>query len=134
LPQVGGAPAGIDLPYDRDMRLDRIRKALLELDHDELEILRSSVGPTEVRVLAREWSQALDRATKDAYLALLMDQKVETYPELAPMMIDGLASSTFEIRAYAACSILGDFEIFTQILEGVWPAERLAAALAKLTN
>jgi hypothetical protein len=114
------------------MSLTRMRRAIRERDHNQLELLRTAVTADDVSALASDWSPSLDRATKDAYLALLMDQTVARHPELAPMMLDGLDAPSIEVRAYAACSLLGDFDVFTRILYGEWPAERLAAARAQL--
>lgn len=51
--------------------------------------------------------------TKDAFIALLMDQMGDA---VKPVMEDALNSPTAESKAYALCILKGNFNIFTDLM------------------
>ncbi|MCB1207356.1 MAG: hypothetical protein KDN18_24100 [Verrucomicrobiae bacterium] len=107
--------------------LEKIRKALADLDYEEIEGLRDVLTDELVRTVSADWSADLSWEVKDAYAALLLDQTADC---VRPIFRDALASPTIESRAYAICVLTKDFSHFTGMLvNGSLDESRVAQAL-----
>ena len=93
--------------------LDAIEKQ----DFQIIEGLRDQIRPAYVPRLVATWNQSMPWGTKDAYIALLMDQSAEV---VKAVMEDALNSPTVESRAYALCILQGDFKIFDSLMTDGW--------------
>ena len=87
--------------------------AIQKADYETLEGLRDEIKPEYVPHLVGTWNSSMPWKTKDAYIALLMDQMGEA---VKPVMEDALNSPAAESRAYALCILKGDFNIFTDLM------------------
>jgi hypothetical protein len=101
-------------------KLAEMRRAVSAGDGQALELLRDHVDAAAVSALSTDWSPDQPWPLKDAMVALLMDQPVAKYPVLRPLMVDALGSPTVETRAYALCSLTGDWAVFDTWLSGGW--------------
>jgi hypothetical protein len=93
--------------------LPHVRKAIREMDYEEIEGLRDVLDAELVGQITREWRADLPWDIKDAYAALLMDRLED---EARPVFMDALRSPTIESRAYAACVLARDFGRFTAMM------------------
>jgi hypothetical protein len=126
-PPLETAPARREVP---DGTLEKIRKALLEEDFEEIEGLRDLLNDTLVLQIAADWRPDLPRETKDAYAALLLDQFADC---VHPIFRDALNSPSVESRAYAVCVLTKDFSRFNEMLvDGGLDEERVDAAIRSL--
>lgn len=91
--------------------------AIEKQDFELIEGLRDQIRPAYVPRLVATWNQSMPWGTKDAYIALLMDQSGDV---VRPVMEDALNSPTVESRAYALCILKGDFKIFDSLLTDGW--------------
>ena len=89
-----------------------------ESDPGKIEGLRDVIQPADVAPLAARWKSSHPWPQKEALIALLTDRTAGKYPEIEALLRDGLEAPTFEVRLYAYCSLTGDFDSFTRILEG----------------
>lgn len=107
-----------------------LKKALTAIqsqDYQSLESLRDEVRPEGVRELVKTWKPSMPWSIKDGYIALLMDQTGEL---VRPLMEDALNSPTAESRAYALCSVTGNFGLFESLLtKGGVDAEKVKVAI-----
>jgi hypothetical protein len=83
-------------------------KAIERKDFEAIEGLRDKIRKPHIAPLAATWKKSMPWETKDAYIALLMDQLDDV---LAPMMEDALDSPTVESRAYALMILKKDFSL-----------------------
>jgi hypothetical protein len=93
-----------------------LQKALVAIqsqDFQAIEYLRDDITQEDVYGLVSQWSSVLPWPIKDGYIALLMDQSGEV---VKPLMQDALNSPSVESRAYALCSLTGNFGIFNSLL------------------
>jgi hypothetical protein len=88
-------------------------EAIQQQDYQVMEGLRDHVNAANAEALVRTWNSSLPWRLKDGYVTVLMDQKGEV---VKPLMQDALNSPTPESRAYALCSLTGDFGIFDSLL------------------
>lgn len=94
-----------------------------------MEGLRDQVNAANAEALVRTWNPSLPWRLKDGYVTVLMDQKGEI---VRPLMEDALTSPTPESRAYALCSLTGDFGIFNSLLSsGGVDAKKVDEAIQK---
>jgi hypothetical protein len=91
--------------------------AIQKQDFETIEGLRDQIKPAYVPRLVATWNTSMPWETKDAYIALLMDQMGET---VKPVMEDALNSPTAESRAYAICILQGDFQLFNDLMTDGW--------------
>ena len=104
--------------YDIPMNDTFLPKALAAIhrgDYEAIESLRDEIRSAHMAALVAEWKADLLWRVKDGFVALLMDQ---TGAAVRPVMEDALNSPTAESRAYALCSLTGNFEQFTDLLSG----------------
>lgn len=88
-------------------------EAIQQQDYQVMEGLRDQVNAANAEALVRTWNSSLPWRLKDGYVTVLMDQTGEV---VKPLMQDALNSPTPESRAYALCSLTGDFGIFDSLL------------------
>lgn len=81
--------------------------AIEKQDFETIEGLRDKIKKQHIPQIAATWKKTMPWKIKDAYMALLMDQKDEDV--LVPMMEDALDSPTPESRAYAFMILKKDF-------------------------
>ena len=109
-----------------------IAKALAAIqkpDYETLEGLRDEIKPEFVLPLLETWNKSMPWKTKNAYIALLMDQMGEA---VKPVMEDALNSPAAESRAYALCILKGDFKLFDDLLtDGLVDVNKVDAAVAR---
>jgi hypothetical protein len=109
-----------------------IQKALAAIqaqDFQAIEYLRDDITKEDVYGLVSQWSSVLPWPIKDGYIALLMDQTGEV---VKPIMQDALNSPSAESRAYALCSLTGNFDLFESLLSsGGVDAKKVDAAVKK---
>lgn len=109
-----------------------IAKALAAIqkpDYETLEGLRDEIKPEFVLPLLETWNKSMPWKTKNAYIALLMDQ-IGT--AVKPIMEDALNSPAAESRAYALCILKGDFKLFDDLMtDGLVDVNKVDAAVAK---
>ena len=102
--------------------------AIQKANYETLEGLRDEIKPEYVSQLVGTWNKSMPWKTKDAYIALLMDQMGEI---VKPVMEDALNSPTAESRAYAICILRGDFEIFNSLMtDGMVDVNKVDTAVA----
>lgn len=82
--------------------------AIEKKDFETIEGLRDRIRKQHIAPIAATWKRSLPWETKDAYIALLMDQQDDI---LTPMMEDGLDSPAVESRAYALMILKKDFTL-----------------------
>jgi hypothetical protein len=103
--------------------------AIQKADYETLEGLRDEIKPEYVPHLLETWNQSMPWKTKDAYVALLMDQMSET---VKPVMEDALNSPTAESKAYALCILKGNFKVFTDLMtDGSVDVNKVGTAVAR---
>lgn len=112
------ASAAKDPSLEDQRRQRALWEAIERNDGEELEGLRDLIQPVDVPALAARWSPGASWAIKEALICVLMDQTAQKYPELAPIFKDGLKAPGFEVRRYAYCCLTGDFDAFTELLNG----------------
>ena len=109
-----------------------IAKALAAIqkpDFETLEGLRDEIKPEFVLPLLETWNKSMPWKTKNAYIALLMDQMGEA---VKPVMEDALNSPAAESRAYALCILKGDFKLFDDLLtDGLVDVNKVDAAVVR---
>ncbi len=104
-------------------------EAIQQQDYEALEGLRDKTNPANVETLVMTWNSSLPWRIKDGYVTVLMDQTGEI---VRPLMEDALNSPTVESRAYALCSLSGDFGIFESLLtSGGVDAKKVDEAIQK---
>ena len=103
--------------------------AIQKPDYETLEGLRDEIKPEFVLPLLETWNKSMPWKTKNAYIALLMDQIGEA---VKPVMEDALNSPAAESRAYALCILKGDFKLFDDLLtDGLVDVNKVDAAVAR---
>ncbi len=103
--------------------------AIQKADYETLEGLRDEIKPQYVPHLVGTWNKSMPWKTKDAYIALLMDQMGEA---VKPVMEDALNSPAAESRAYALCILKGSFNIFTDLMtDGSVDINKVDTAVAR---
>ncbi len=112
--------------------LTKARTAIRTADYDVIESLRDQMGTAAARELVRDWHQDQPWRSKDALVALLMDQLDDS---VMPVMRDALRSPTLESRAYAVCVLSRDFARFDAMLDknGALDAAKVAGAVRSIT-
>ena len=109
-----------------------ITKALAAIqkpDYETLEGLRDEIKPEYVPHLLETWNKSMPWKTKNAYIALLMDQ-IGT--AVKPIMEDALNSPAAESRAYALCILKGNFKLFDDLMtDGLVDVNKVDAAVAR---
>lgn len=102
--------------------------AIQKGDYETLESLRDEIKPEYMLRLLETWDKSMPWKTKDAYVALLMDQMGEA---VKPVMEDALNSPAAESRAYALCILKGNFKFFDDLLtDGLVDVKKVDAAVA----
>ncbi len=94
--------------------MERAMRAIDTQDFETIEGLRDEVKPHHLPGLVRKWNANQPWNKKDAFVALLMDQKS---PVVHPIMKDALNSPTAESRAYALCILKNDFTLLPKWLD-----------------
>jgi hypothetical protein len=103
--------------------------AIQKADYETLEVLRDEIKPEYVPHLLETWNKSMPWKTKNAYIALLMDQKGTA---VIPIMEDALNSPAAESQAYALCILKGNFKLFDDLMtDGLVDVNKVDAAVAR---